>query len=251
MNILFSALLGWLGGILVNYLADILPTSRRLVSPVCVYCFEPQLIWNYLLWPKRCPDCQHHRPWRVWVVEAMFVVISIWLWQSPPERMGYVLGLILFLYFGVVVVIDMEHRLILHPVSLAGGVLCFGVGWLLHGIPATLIGGVAGFLIMLVLHLFGDLFARWLARRRGEILTEVALGFGDVNLSGVLGFLLGWPGIIVGLLLAILLGGFISLIYILAMLVTRRYRTFVAIPYGPFLVASGIILIFFKDYLMF
>jgi leader peptidase (prepilin peptidase)/N-methyltransferase len=251
MEILLFALMGWLGGMFVNYLSDVLPASRRLGSPVCVFCFETQPVWNYLLWPKRCPECQHRRPWRVWVVEALFLVISVWLWQSPPERMGYILGFVLFLYFGVVVVIDMEHRLILHPVSIAGGILCFGTGWLLHGLPATLIGGLAGFVIMLGLHYFGDLFARWLARRRGEILTEVALGFGDVNLSGVMGFLLGWPGIIAGLLLAILLGGLISLIYILFMLVTRRYRTFLAIPYGPFLVAGGVILIFFKDYLVY
>lgn len=251
MIILLSALLGLLGGILVNYLADVLPSSRRLSSPVCVYCFEPQPIWNYLFWPKRCPECQHKRPWRVWLVEITFVIISIWLSQSPPDRLGYFLGLLLFFYFGVVVVIDMEHRLILHPVSLVGGVFCFGLGWLMRGLTTTLIGGVAGFSIMLVLHLFGDLFARWLARRRGEVLTEVALGFGDVNLSGVLGLLLGWPGIIIGLVLAILLGGLVSLIYIVVMLVSRRYRTFAAIPYGPFLVASGIILIFFKDFLIF
>jgi prepilin signal peptidase PulO-like enzyme (type II secretory pathway) len=251
MIILLSGFVGWLGGIFVNYLADVLPSSRRLGSPVCVYCFEKQSTWNYLLWPKRCPECQKKRPLRVWVVEIAFVIVSIWLSQSPPDRLGYYLGFLLFLYFGVVVVIDMEHRLILHPVSLVGGVFCFVLGLLLHGVTTTIIGGVAGFSIMLVLHLFGDLFARWLARRRGEVLTEVALGFGDVNLSGVLGLLLGWPGIIVGLILAILLGGLVSLIYILVMLVNRRYRTFAAIPYGPFLVASGIILVFFKDLLVF
>jgi leader peptidase (prepilin peptidase)/N-methyltransferase len=98
---------------------------------------------------------------------------------------------------------------------------------------------------MLLLYYFGDLFARWLARRRGQTLDEVALGFGDVNLSGVLGLMLGWPGIIVGLILAIFLGGIFSLLYLLGKIITRRYRTFMAIPYGPFLVASAILLLFF------
>jgi prepilin signal peptidase PulO-like enzyme (type II secretory pathway) len=156
----------------------------------------------------------------------------------------------LFLYFGVVVVIDMEHRLILHPVSWTGAILCFSAGLLLHGWLPTLIGGVVGFGIMYALHIFGDYFARWLARRRGETLTEVALGFGDVNLAGVLGLLLGWPGIVVGLILAIFIGGIVSLIYLLGMLIARRYRTFAAIPYGPFLITSAAILIFFKEYLI-
>ena len=36
---------------------------------------------------------------------------------------------------------------------------------------------------------------------------DVALGFGDVHLSGILGLLLGWPGITGGLFVAIILGG--------------------------------------------
>jgi len=62
-----------------------------------------------------------------------------------------------------------------------------------------------------------------------------------------LGLLLGWPGIVAGLVLAILLGGVISLFYLLVMLVLRKYKAFTAIPYGPFLVASAILLLFFKD----
>jgi len=250
IKIIIAVLIGWMGGVLVNYLSDVLPTTRRLRSPVCVYCFEPQSLRNYLFWPRRCPECSHRRPYRVWLVEIMFILISLWLWQSPPTVLGTILSFMLLLYFGVVVVIDMEHRLILHPVSILGAVLCLGLGWRLHGLIPTVLGGLSGFVFMLILYYLGDLFARWLARRRGEILTEVALGFGDVNLAGVMGLLLGWPGIVLGLLLAILLGGFVSLVYIVIMLVTRRYKTFAAIPYGPFLVLGGIILIFFKEYLI-
>jgi leader peptidase (prepilin peptidase)/N-methyltransferase len=249
MDMIIVVILGWLGGMLVNYLSDILPSTRQLGFPVCVHCYEKQPFLNYFLWPKRCVECQLPRPWRVWLVEITYIGISIWLWQSSPGSLGYGPGFLLFIYFGVVVVIDLEHRLILHPVSIIGGVLSLGIGWKLHGLPVTLIGGVLGFTIMLALYYLGDVFARWLARRRGEILNEVALGFGDVNLSGVIGLLLGWPGIILGLILTILLGGLVSLIYIIILFITRRYRTFVAIPYGPFLVISGVILVFFKDFL--
>lgn len=250
MDMIIIVIAGWLGGMLVNYLSDILPSTRRLGSPVCVHCYEKQPYLNYFLWPKRCIECQLPRPWRVWLVEITYIAISICLWQYSPGSLGYVPGFLLFIYFGIVVVIDLEHRLILHPVSVTGGVLSLGIGWKLHGLPATLIGGVLGFIIMLALYYLGDVFARWLARRRGEVLNEVALGFGDVNLSGVIGLLLGWPGIVLGLVLAILLGGLISLIYIIILFVTRRYRTFVAIPYGPFLVISGVILIYFKDLIL-
>ena len=244
------AILGWLSGLLVNYLADVLPAVRRITKPICIYCHEHQPTKNYLIWPRTCNVCSRHRPLRVWFMEVIFIISSAWLWGSPPDRLGYPLGMILLIFFGLVVVIDIEHRLILHPVSIAGAILCGGVGWILHGPLNTIIGGAFGFGLMLALHYFGDRFARWLARKRGETLTEVALGFGDVNLSGVLGLLLGWPGILGGLLIAILFGGAFSLVYILGMVITRRYRAFAAIPYGPFLVASGILLIFFRDVLI-
>ena len=72
------------------------------------------------------------------------------------------------------------------------------------------------------------------------------MGFGDVNLSAVIGLLLGWPAILAGLILAILLGGAVSLVYLMYKLITRRYEAFSAIPYGPFLVASTVILLYFR-----
>lgn len=249
MVLIVVGLIGWLGGMLVNYLSDVLPVKRRFVRPICVFCFEPQSPGNYLFWPRRCQECTSRRPWRVWIVELLYIGISLWLWFNPPEKIGFIMGLVLMLYFGVVVVIDLEHRLILHPVSWVGAALCLGIGWHLHGLSRTLIGGAVGFGLMLGLHTFGTFFARWISRRRGEIITEEALGFGDVNLSGVLGLLLGWPGILAGLLVAILIGGAVSLLYLLIMVASRRYRLFTAIPYGPFLVAGAVFLLFFRDLL--
>jgi leader peptidase (prepilin peptidase)/N-methyltransferase len=151
------------------------------------------------------------------------------------------------LYFAVVTVIDLEHRLILHPVSWTGAVLGLGLGIWQHGLLDTLLGGAAGFGTMFALYLLGDRFARWIARRRGKALDEVALGFGDVNLLGVIGLILGWPGIVAGLVLGILIGGLVSFLYIVGMALVRRYQAFTAIPYGPFLVASALLLLFFKD----
>jgi leader peptidase (prepilin peptidase)/N-methyltransferase len=190
------------------------------------------------------------RPWRVWVVEAVFIAISLWLWTNPPDNIGYILGMLLMIYFGVVMVIDLEHRLILHPVSWVGAALSLGVGWHIHGLVPTLVGGAAGYGLMLGMYYFGILFTRFLGRKKGVQFAAEGLGFGDVNLSGVLGLLLGWPGILAGLFFAILLGGFVSLVYLIYMVLSRRYRMFMAIPYGPFLVLSAVFLIFFRDILI-
>lgn len=242
--VLTIAFLGWLGGALINYLADVLPQHRRLVAPFCRSCNERQPWLNYLIWPRRCPACGQLRHGRTWLVELVFVAVTLWLWYAPPDTLGFVAGFILLIYFAIVTVIDIEHRLILHPVSVVGALLGLAIGIWLHGPLRTLAGGLVGFMGMYLQYILGAVFLRMF--RRGSGLDE-ALGFGDVILSGILGLILGWPAILIGLLLTIFLAGAGSLIYLVAMVFVRKYRSDLSIPYGPYLVLSAVLVIFFSD----
>ena len=244
---LIIAFSGWVAGVLVNYLADILPVQRKLSRPICPTCRAPMGLKNYFFWPRVCAGCGKRRRFRCWAVEIILTGATVWLWISPPIRINFIVGFILLIYFSLVVVIDIEHHLILHPVSLFGAGIGLLIGAWLHGLRPTLIGGIAGFGIMLGLYYLGALILRLFARLKNQVLEDdEGLGFGDVNLCGVLGLILGWPGIVGGVILAILLGGVASIIYLVVMLLTGKYRSFMAIPYGPFLVASAIILLFFS-----
>ena len=238
---------GWAAGALINYLADVLPYRRRLVHPFCLVCEQKFPAVNYVFLPRECPECGSKRRARTWFVELFSIAAAVWLWRVPPDDLGFIPGLVLLVYFGVVVVIDMEYRLILHPVSIVGTLLGLGIGTWLHGLTATVLGGVVGFGLMLAFYYLGSLFSRLVARRRGVAGPGEALGFGDVNLSGVLGLILGWPLILPTLFLSILMGGVVSLVYMLTMLAFRRYQLLMAIPYGPFLVSGAVLLIFFRD----
>jgi leader peptidase (prepilin peptidase)/N-methyltransferase len=243
----FMAIVGWIAGVLVNYLADVLPARRRLVSPFCLRCQAPMGWLAYLVWPRRCNGCMQKRSIRCWIVEALFIFGTLWLWLAPPQRLGFVVGLAWLTYFGVVIIIDLEHRLILHPVSWFGAALGLATGVWLHGWLSTLIGGAIGFGIMLAFYWLGVLYVRYIASKKGRPIEEGdAFGFGDVNLSGVIGLLLGWPGILAGLVVAVLIGGAVTLVYLAIMLVTRRFTPNLALPYGPFLAASAIFLLFFR-----
>ncbi len=237
--------LGWL----INYLSDVLPQSRRLSRPACTHCGEPQNLLRYYLWPRRCPECghRHARLLRTVAVDLLAAGGSIWLGLAPPDKLGFAGGLLLLGYFLLVVVIDIEHRLILHEVSYAGAALALLAGIALHGLRSTLIGGAVGFLVMLVLYKFGELFVKVVSRARGEPVDEVALGFGDVNLAGVLGLVLGWPVNLVGLVLAVLAGGIFSLAYMILRAIFGRYQSFEAIPYAPYLVVAAAFILFFPN----
>ncbi len=242
-------IIGWFTGAAVNYLADSLPLKSSSNQPVCLNCGSSMELANYFFWPRRCNACGKRRGTRTWIIELAYVLASAWLWASPRESFGFIIGLGMLFYFGLVAVIDFEHRAILHPVSIAGGFLGAAVGVYLHGWQATLLGGVVGFGVMYGFYLLGIKFVQWMGRLRGQTIQETeGIGFGDVNLGGVVGLLMGWPGIIAGLILAILLAGAISLVFVLVMVARRRYKMDLALPYGPFLAASAILLLFFKDY---
>ena len=179
-------------------------------------------------------------------------IAPVLLWIFPNPRLPFPLAFLLLVYLAVVLVIDLEHRLILHPVSLVGAVLGLGIGIRLNsygttlttGIVNSLLGGAFGFGVMLVFYFIGEAYVRYMSKKRGLSSDEVALGFGDVNLSGILGLLLGWPAIIVGLFFAILAGGLVSLVIVIRMLISKNYKAFTAIPYAPFLILGALFLIY-------
>jgi leader peptidase (prepilin peptidase)/N-methyltransferase len=117
-------------------------------------------------------------------------------------------------------------------------------GSLNHGLLDTVLGGGAGFVLMMIFYFLGELFVRVLSKSRGEEIEEIALGFGDVNLAGVIGLLLGWPGIIAGIILAILIGGVVSGGFLVLQVLRKKYQAYQALPYGPFLVVSAVVLFY-------
>jgi leader peptidase (prepilin peptidase)/N-methyltransferase len=183
----------------------------------------------------------------VWLVELFYIAASVSMSAYPPIKLGYWLGMLLLGYLGVVVLIDLEYRLIMHPVSIFGVGLGLVVGFVTVGLWRALLGGVVGFAIMGVFYLLGVFIMKIVSRRRGQLADDTALGFGDVNLSGVLGLMLGFPVILIGLVVAVFIAGFVSLVYIIIKIVTRKYQAFMAVPYGPFLVIGAMLLIYFRD----
>jgi len=254
LTLVAPILIGWLAGYVVNYLADVLPSTRRFSQPTCLECNEPFAWKDYLLF-RACQN-GHSRKTRSWIVQVLMMAFSTYIWIKPPSKIGYVLGLILIIYFAIAFVIDMEHRLILHPTSVFGFFLGLGIGWLKWGLLPTLLGGLGGLLIMLAFYYFGVLFTRIRTKRllaQGiEADDEEALGAGDVILVTILGFIVGWPLIWFCLLFGILLGGFFSLLIILWLIVTGKYgknALMLFIPYGPYFITSAFLIIYFPKFI--
>lgn len=247
--LILAALLGLLLGVLVNALADSLPRFRRIRRPFCNNCESPRppIAWSgtlaFVSGNRACPHCGWQLSRRHLVVEISSVFWFAWLYWSRPDPAVFWPAALLSSIFLIVLVTDFEHRLILHAVTVPGAFLMGIIGILdpNRGAAKTLLGGVAGFAGVFGLYLLGGLFARGMQRLRGQQLDEVAFGFGDVTLSGVIGLAVGWPGILVSIFIGILAGGIFSLLFLLGMLLRRKYEAFVPIPYSPFLILGAMV----------
>jgi prepilin signal peptidase PulO-like enzyme (type II secretory pathway) len=252
LSLAIPIILGCLAGYLVNYLADVLPGELKLTHPVCrnPACRKPIPWVDYILL-RRCPNCNKPRSLRVFLVLLASIIFTVYLWINPPAKLGFWIGLIIFTYLFLVALIDFETRYVLRPVSLVGLALCLWAGLVVHGWQGTLLGAVAGFGSMLLLYLLGVLFSRWRNKRLGNAGDgEEALGFGDVTLATLLGLLLGWPLIWLDLLIGIILAGVFSILLLITLLISRKYRPLMAFfSFGPFFILTAFFLLYFPKWI--
>ena len=245
-SILLSLLLGLAIGTLINYLADVLPATRRLSQPVCPECSQPTPLKATLL-SRPCPHCGHKSSIRHWLVMILSVILCVLLQFFPFHGLSFWATLPLLAYLGLIVVIDLEHRLVLVETSLFGLALMLVYGIAFHGLLNALSGALGGMLMMLALFFLGMGFGKVVGIIRHKAINEVPFGFGDVVFGTILGLLCGWPAIAAGLLLGILLFSAYSVLWLITLVITKRYKSFSnAQALTPFLILGSIILFYLR-----
>jgi leader peptidase (prepilin peptidase)/N-methyltransferase len=228
-------LIGILVGGLINVLADDLPNRERPRIPHCPRCGYEYTPTRWLALSRRllggkCPDCGLRTRNRAIIVELgtglLFAVLPLFI--SP------VVDLVIYsAYVGVlilVIVIDLERRLILHAVTLPVTIFA-----LIASVPLSdnnpllaLAGAATAFLFFLILFLLGQ-----------RLFGPGALGFGDVTLSMTMGAMLGLQRVFFALILGIFLAG----LWAIGSLISGRMKLRGYFAYGPFLAIGGIVMI--------
>lgn len=256
MTVLY-ALLGLGVGAWLNFCADQLPRWRRLRrAPFCPYCDQPRPWWAwigtlaYLRFRPGCPSCGASISWRHPLTELGTAGLFAFLWAryGVEDWRFLVLYTVYVSILVLVLIIDLEHRLILNVVIYPAWLLALA-GSFLHPEPyfyrLALVGGAVGFGLLFLVYLGGELFIRIVSRVRGKPLHAVAFGFGDVRLGGFIGLILGFPAVLTALFITVLTGGLFGSIYwLVRAVILRRYSLFTAIPYGPFLVLGAMVVMF-------
>ena len=255
--VVIAFVLGLAVGAVVNVLADVLPPDelglrRPLRPPYCAYCgaeYAPRLwlaLGHWVLRRGSCEHCGATRRLRHVVVELILGIClaGTWVWAGGRWTV-FLPAAVLSFIFALISVIDIEHRLVLWRVVLPAAVVIGLMQALNQGGLKTVLGGLAGYGLVMGMFLLGQLFSLGLALLRGHPLEEVAFGGGDVNLAALVGLTVGWPGILVALVVTIFSAGAFAMSYLLVQAVRRRYNPYTPIPYGPFFVLGAAVVYLF------
>lgn len=242
LNLLIFFLFGAAIGSFLNVLIDRLSTGRDFVKgrSYCEHCKKTLKahdlipLFSFLVLKGKCRYCHTKIPVRLFFVELFVAILlpAVYLYSATADLniiSGFCLAIILVCFVGIFVA-DFVYGIIPDGfvlVSLAASLLFVILNHL--GFSNHFLAGIGSLVFFLSLFL--------ITRGKG-------MGFGDVKLSFVLGFLLGFPNIVVALYMAFLTGAAVSIILV----VWRRIRFFGGtIPFGPFLIASTVIAFFFGD----
>jgi len=212
VELVLLALLGGISGAAVNRAADDF-TARYALQ----YRFYS---------PLRAPMV---------VVSGALGFAALWLRYGASSQL--VLSALYTVVFLLVLVTDVEHRLIFNVVILPAALFAaLASPFSQLGVARSLLGGAIAFVIVFAIYIFAELFARV----RGLRIAGGAFGQGDVKLATFMGIVVGLPNVFFAILYTILLGGGGALLFLAYQLIAqRRLALTAAIPYGPFFCMAG------------
>lgn len=230
-------LIGLVFGSFFNVIIYRVPRGESLFFPSsrCPSCGENIKgvdllpVVGYLFLRGRCRYCLEKISWRYPLVELLSGCIFLLSFHIfginwPAVVYLFLLGILLIAAF-----IDLEHHLV--PNSLVFTAFFAGLAAQLF-LPfkswgSSLTGLVLGGGIFLAIY----------------VLTRGGMGAGDVKLMAVIGFYLGWPGTIIAMFFAFLLGAISGIFLIAAGLKKRRDP----LPFVPALFAGTFLTVYWGE----
>jgi leader peptidase (prepilin peptidase) / N-methyltransferase len=195
----------------------------RSSCPVCGHQLRPSELFpviSFLYQKGKCRGCQS----RISPIYPFFELLTGVLFATAPLMIGWsgelVLALTLISMFIIIVVSDIHYMIIPDKI-----LIWFAGIFLLERIfiPLTpwwnsLLGAITGFVLLLVI----------------ALVSRGGMGFGDVKLYALLGFVLGFKLVLLSFFFSTLFGAVIGGLALLFKIVKRKQP----IPFGPFIAAG-------------
>ncbi len=247
LNILYF-ILGLCIGSFLNVLIDRLPYGKSILGrSICDYC-KNKLSWrdlipvlSFIFLKGKCRYCRKkisfYYPAVEMITGILFVLVAI---MDIGIFKTFLLWAIVSLFI-VIFFTDLKYMLIPDEIQIFLLVFSFFYrlecegSCLIQIVQTLFFSFIGGIIVALPL-----VFLFFITKEKG-------IGFGDVKLGFNIGFLFGVKSGFFVLYIAFLLGGLVSFL----LLLSKKKKPKSKIPFGPFLVLSSLIFIFFPEDLYF
>jgi prepilin signal peptidase PulO-like enzyme (type II secretory pathway) len=246
--IFLAALIGFVFGHLVHLVYDRFFTGEPLTGPLyeCSACRSPARAVALLPYATvvlsrgRCPRCGERLAWRAVILPAGAAVLFAAAYLAFDDFGAALLGGFFSTVFLTLTLTDLvgiqrvggqvDNKLlpnrIIYPSILAAIAFCWA--WPETSALEVLLGGVAAIVLAALMFAFSLFFG------------AEAFGVGDVKMIVLIGFVVGFPAVIVALLVGTIAAGVVAGILVVTRI--RSLRDY--IPHGPFLALGAVFALF-------
>ncbi len=254
MGIFFIFILGLIFGSFINAMIYRLHIEKSFVwsRSMCPWC-KHGLIWyelipvfSFFYQKGKCNYCHKKISWQYPIVELVVGLIFIIIYLqvvdinslavvTTNEFINVIGYFIIVIFLIIIFIYDLKFYLILDKISVPA--MAFAIIWnlskdfSLSNLVNLLVAGLVA----------GGFFLLQYVVSKGKW-----IGGGDIRLGFLMGFVLGWPNVIVGLMLSYFIGAFFSIF----MLFLKKKKWGSKIPFGTFLTIGTFIALFWSKQLI-
>ncbi len=233
--ILAFFVLGTIFGSFYNVVGYRIPKGESLLYPSshCPKCnhklgpLELIPILSFMFLGGKCKNCKEKISWFYPIFEFSSGVSFALSYVVFGFSLECLLSIVFISMLLIIIISDYQtmtipDSILIFFTALIIIIKTFMIG--INGVGIALLNGVASFIFMLLLKLFGDF-----------LFKRESMGGGDIKLLAVFGLVIGFPMSIVSVFLAAIIGLPISIILV-------KKNSSHEIPFGPFLAISAIII---------
>jgi leader peptidase (prepilin peptidase)/N-methyltransferase len=230
----FAGSVGAVLGSFLNVCIARWPLDQSVIRPRsrCPKCGNP-VAWfdnipiaSWIVLRARCRHCRAR-------ISAQYPLVELsvgLIWAGAFAWYGLGLTALAAALFGTILlgiaVTDARHYLI--PDEYTAGGLVLGLALSLRGglpgLLASLIGAVAGFVLLYAVAWIGE-----------KAFRKEAMGGGDIKMMAMVGAFVGWKGV----LLTVFLGALLGTVIFVPLVLLRRDKEQPLVPFGVFLAAGA------------
>ena len=251
--ILLNSFLVFFLGIVLGSFANVcihrLPKNKQVIigrsfCPKCkkkINWYDNLPLFSFLILKMKCRNCNKKISPRYFIVELLTGITFLIIFLSFNSLVTLIFLCVLSLILIMIFFIDLENFIIPDVLNFSIMFLALLKNFLpnlntsfIQEINQSIIGGIVGYLsIWIIIFLY-------------KTIKKIdGMGLGDAKLIAGIGLLFGWQSIPFVLFISSVLG----LIFVVPSLLSKKKNMRSEIPFGPFIIAAGIVYFTIGDYL--